>query len=82
MVFDSVSGVSLLRRECVPLAQVTQSKAAMTDTDFYRLHRKYCNTDVANAGKPEDCGQPNAAKSLETPKLPKHNNTGKEKGFL
>lgn len=70
MVVDSVN-----HREPL-LGQVNQSKAAMMDTDFHRLHRKYCDTNVANAGKPEDCGQPNPTKSLESPKSPR-SNTGK-----
>lgn len=68
MVFESAATV------CVPplAVHVTLSSTTMSDKDFHRLHRKYYTTNVENAGKPEDCGQSNPAKSnLEGQKSPK-----------
>jgi len=82
-VFGGASVLSLVHRKCVPLratVQVTQSKAAMSDTDFHRLHRKYCNANVANSGKQEDCGQRDGAKIPDTTKSPQQN-PGKDTEF-
>jgi hypothetical protein len=83
MVFGNVSLIALstVERKSVLLraVEVTQSKAAMSDTDFYRLHRKYCNTNVANTDncKPEECGYRNGATINNSPKSPKRI-TGKD----
>lgn len=55
------------------IVRVTQSKAAMSDTaDFYKLRRKYCNTNALNTNpKPEECGYRNGAKTNDCPKPPK-----------